>query len=499
MSSFGVLPEGFVEKTVEDVIEEVEDAQKASFGAGTDVSVDAPLGQLNGIFGDQIAGLWELAGAIYRALYPDSSEDESLDNVAAITGASRLEPTNTKVDLSLNLNSGTTVPIDSVVSNSSTGDRFKTDVAVTNAGGDPANVTVAATAEETGPIQADAFSIDQIETPVAGWTAQAAVDNTIAETYALADGQTLTVKVDDGAVQTALFETADFAAIGAATAAEVAAVIDSDIAGAGAADISGLVRIESDTDGPGSALEITGGTANGALGFPTAKVSGLNQDDETVLGGDLESNTAFRIRREQLLSEQGDATVEAILAQVLDVTGVLEARVFENDTNVTNGDGMPPKSIEAVVDAPGVADVDIAQAIFDSKAGGIQAYGTSISEVITDSQGIGHTIDASRATLVPIYIAITVTTNTDITQGPVYPANGDDQVATALVAAGDELGIGDDVIAEKIKCAAFTVDGVTDITVFFIDDSPAPAVSVNIPIATRELSSFDTSDVAVTS
>lgn len=499
MTSFGVLPTGFAEKTLQDILSEIKDAQKAAYGAGVDVAPDAPLGQLNGIFGDQLAELWELGAAIYRALYPDSAEGEALDNVAAITGATRLPPTNTLVELSLNLDNGTTVPAGSVVSNSTTGDRFTTDTAATNATGDPANVAVQATAEETGPIQADAYSIDQIETPVSGWSAQAALDNDNSQPYTLSDGQTLTVKVDDGSVQTATFNTGDFADIANATAAEVAAVIDSDITGASSVAVSGKVRIESDTDGPGSALEVTGGTANTALGFSTTKVAGLNQNDEETLGQALEADVDFRLRREQLLSAQGDATLEAILAEVLRVSGVLEARVFENDTDTTNADNMPPHSIEVVVDAPGVADVDIAQAIFDSKAAGIQAYGTSISETITDSQGIGHTIDATRVTEIDIYIDITVTTNTDPVEGPVYPADGDDQVKAALVAAGATLGIGDDVIAERIKCAAFSVDGVIDIPTFYIDTSASPTVSDNITIDDREKSDFDTSRITVTS
>ncbi|KKK91870.1 hypothetical protein LCGC14_2708630, partial [marine sediment metagenome] len=79
------------------------------------------------------------------------------------------------------------------------------------------------------------------------------------------------------------------------------------------------------------------------------------------------------------------------------------------------------------------------------------------------------------------------------------PADGDAQVKAALAAKGNTLGIGKDVIAEVIKCESFQVDGVIDVTVFFIDDAPAPAVSANIPILSREIATFDTSDIAVTS
>ena len=94
------------------------------------------------------------------------------------------------------------------------------------------------------------------------------------ETYVLVDQQTLLVKVDDGDVQTVLFETGDFGDIGNATAAEVAAVIDADLTDASSEDIGGAPVINSDTKGGGSSIEVTGGTANAALGFPTTKIAG---------------------------------------------------------------------------------------------------------------------------------------------------------------------------------------------------------------------------------
>ena len=97
-----------------------------------------------------------------------------------------------------------------------------------------------------------------------------------AEPFALADGQTLTVRIDGGAVQTITFLASEFGAIGAATAAEVAAVINAKIAGA-SATVTGAgarVTITSDRRGTSSSVEVTGGTANGALGFPLGAATG---------------------------------------------------------------------------------------------------------------------------------------------------------------------------------------------------------------------------------
>lgn len=102
----------------------------------------------------------------------------------------------------------------------------------------------------------------------------AAITSGNAETYVIVNGQTLLVAVDGGGAATATFETADFSNISLATAAEIAAVITTDIAGASAADVGGSVVITSATTGDASSIHVTGGTANALLGFSTTAVNG---------------------------------------------------------------------------------------------------------------------------------------------------------------------------------------------------------------------------------
>lgn len=87
--------------------------------------------------------------------------------------------------------------------------------------------------------------------------------------YALANGDTLEVKVDGQASpQVVPFVSGDFANIAAATAAEVAAKIASRVTGA-SADVDGdAVRIVSASNALAtSAIEVTGGSARDKLGF----------------------------------------------------------------------------------------------------------------------------------------------------------------------------------------------------------------------------------------
>lgn len=81
--------------------------------------------------------------------------------------------------------------------------------------------------------------------------------------------------------QTVTFDAADFTDTSAATAAEVIAVINDQLAGARAELISSDTKvrlISNKTLSSGSKLQVTGGNANGLLGFPTTETAGRDKD-----------------------------------------------------------------------------------------------------------------------------------------------------------------------------------------------------------------------------
>lgn len=283
MTDYGITSAGFVEKTLENILDEIEQAERASFGPAINTQADSALGIINGIFADKLSELWEVALAVYRARQPDSANDEALDNVAAITGASRLAAQPSEVNAVLNLDATTTVPAGSVARIGSTGARWVTKAEVQNTASYPVFIDAEFESESSGEIVGNAFAIDTIAVPVAGWLAKAAKQSNQSEPYALEDEQTLTVQVDEGAIQTVTFITGDFVDISAATADEVVDAINADITGATAEETNGSFRITSDTDGTGSVLKVTGGTAFEALGISAIKNQGFNPDTSAIL------------------------------------------------------------------------------------------------------------------------------------------------------------------------------------------------------------------------
>lgn len=116
-------------------------------------------------------------------------------------------------------------------------------------------------------VQLPSVQIDRVREDL-GDATQGTVLAGNAETYALADGMTLSVAVDGGGAQVVTFLAVNFDDIAEATAVEVAASITAGLTGATAEDDGGAVRITSDVYGATSSVQVTGGTANAVLGFP---------------------------------------------------------------------------------------------------------------------------------------------------------------------------------------------------------------------------------------
>lgn len=217
-----------------------------------------------------------------------------------------------------------------------------------------------------------------------------------------------------------------------------------------------------------------------------------------ILGGEeVETDTEFRKRYDESISGGGSSTTESIKAALFGLELVKEVRVNENDTLVEVA-GLPAKSIAVFI--YGGADIDIAQTIFNTKGGGIQAYGTTVVEM-ADSNNVNHQIGFTRATEVPIYIKIVLTKDDD------YPTDGDATINAAVVKyiGGTDAdakehagrGLGGGVIYTKIISLCHSVPGVTNVEVELSTDNTLFS-SANINIDTDSVAKTDAGKVVIT-
>lgn len=243
----------------------------------------------------------------------------------------------------------------------------------------------------------------------------------------------------------------------------------------------------------GPLVALATGTAGWQIDSPVAGWNTVMTALDADPGADVETDPELRVRREIELRSAANAALEAIRTAVLDAGGgskVTECVVFENVSMVVDADGIPAKAVEVVVDQGTATDAEIEEAIFESVAAGIEAHGDNTGTVV-DSQGISHTIGWSEATEVDCYVTATVTYDADH-----FPVDGAAQVLAAILAYGDGLVMGYDVIANAVGAPIFSIAGVLNCVVLV--GSVNPPVSTSVPITIRQLGVFDSTRTTVT-
>ena len=122
---------------------------------------------------------------------------------------------------------------------------------------------------------------------------------------------------------------------------------------------------------------------------PIAGWQGVTNTGAATTGFPVEIDAALRQRQSESVSLPALTPLESIYANVADVVGVERLKPYENDTDVTDGNGIPSHSICVV--AQGGTALDICTAIANTKNPGTGTYG-STSEIIIDSNGVPNTI-----------------------------------------------------------------------------------------------------------
>ncbi len=451
MPTYGLSTEGFAIKTIDILRDEISAALRSAFGASIDTGDKSILGQLIGIIAERLVLLWELAEAVNSSQDPDKANGAALEALAALTGTFRASASYSTVDLILTGDDGTNVTSGKQVQTASTAVGFitTTDAAITLV-----SDWVGATPYVLGDRRKNNDRVYQVT--VAGTSAgsggptgtdAAIVDNTVTWTY-LGEGE--------GAGDCE------------ARAAETGAVTGF------SRDITTIVT--------------------SAAGWESV----INLLDATE-GREIATDSELRLLREQELAAGGSTTINALRAELLEVPNVVAATIFVNNTDLTDVDGIPPHSVEALIRPTALleGDPDFEQSIWDqlleSVAAGIRTHGEE-EGTATDDEGTEHTMKFTYPENLLIYVSIAVTKDPDE-----YPIDGDEQIKQAIVDWGDAQNTGKNVVATALIAQAFTVPGVLDVTICYIDTAPGPTTSTTIPVSLRQLAVYDTSRVFVLS
>jgi hypothetical protein len=169
--AWGLTPDGFVAKTLEEIEAGMVAKQRDHIDPGLDTSPFGLIGQLNGIVASEIAALWELGEAVNDSQDPNKARGASQDALYALTGTPRDDAESSVVLCDCTLQPGTSIAVGeaiaSVVGNPTA--RFANAAPMVNAQPTVQVVSVLFAALETGPVVANAGTLTVRETLITGW------------------------------------------------------------------------------------------------------------------------------------------------------------------------------------------------------------------------------------------------------------------------------------------------------------------------------------------
>lgn len=458
---------------------EIKQAYDASFTEAlgpVNTAPDAVVGQIIGIFSAALDDAYEALQNTYDSMYPYSATGTSLDGAVAFAGLERQAATSTVVTAMCYGSESTLIPAGSLA-RSIANDQFITTadtvISRSNAGDVSLEIT---TVTNSGNYQVIAGGVSVVYT---------------------ADSSATGEEIAAGLA--ALFDTGNFLASASGSVLRLRAANQS-------SDFTLTHDSKMTITRLGSPVVFTS-LELGAIACPA---QALNAIDTSILGWDeilnltagatgtdVETDEELRARHRTALSVKGAATLGAIRSRLLDeVDSVESVSIYENRSNTTDSNSLPPHSFEAVV--VGGDDQSVANKLFEVKPAGIETYGNTSVEV-TDENGDVQVVKFSRSGTKFAWIRVSVNT---LYPEESLPATVVDAIKAAVKATGDLLSVGGDILTQRFYGPIYdATSGIGSITVEAAvtdSESGAPSYSTaNIAIGRANYAAFDLVRISV--
>lgn len=192
---------------------------------------------------------------------------------------------------------------------------------------------------------------------------------------------------------------------------------------------------------------------------PTLGWQTVNNVAAATPGAPVESDAALRARQAISTSIPAQTVFDATIGAVSNLPGVTDLKGYENPTDSTDGNGLPPHSICLVV--TGGDDVEICQTIMDYKTPGTNTFG-DVTETVTDAKGMPLAISFQRS--IPATIGVQVT----ITTGAGWSTDFEALIQAAIAAVITAGGIGNTVLYTTLFAPAY-LNGAPQSLTYIVD------------------------------
>lgn len=257
--------------------------------------------------------------------------------------------------------------------------------------------------------------------------------------------------------------------------------------------VDGAVTVTAICSNSGAVAALAGTITT--INTPTRGWTSVTNPAAATVGAPAETDAELRIRQGQSVAIPSITPFEGVDGAIANIAGVTRHKLYENDTGKTDGNGLPPHSISAIVDGGDVTE--IARTIRGNKGQGVRTWGKT-SVTVPDKYGNPHIISFSRPTDVPVYGKITLT----VFAG--YTSQIGVQIQQAVADYINRLMIGDPVLLSRIYSPANlgVVSGGNaryyDIQELLIGKSPETVAAANINIAYDESASCKPENIIIT-
>ncbi|WP_407084663.1 baseplate J/gp47 family protein [Pluralibacter gergoviae] len=214
-----------------------------------------------------------------------------------------------------------------------------------------------------------------------------------------------------------------------------------------------------------------------------------------AVGTAAETDAELRTRQRQSVALPSLTPFDAVDGAIANVDGVTRHKLYENDTEETDANGLPAHSISAIVEG-GDAET-IAKTIRGVKGQGVSTFGTT-AIVVADKYGNPYTIRFSRPVDVPIYVAITIRVFTG------YTSEIGAQMRREIADYINSLAIGANVLLSRVYSPANlgVVSGGNaryyDINELLIGRSEDSVAAANVVMRYDESASCSTDNIVIT-
>lgn len=475
----GLNEKGFTTKRLEEILEDHRGVARTAFadlvpaGDTVDTGSNTAIGRMIGVVSPSEADLWEAMQQVYDAFNPNTATGIALDNLVLYGNLTRFTESKSTLQVISDLVFGTVIPAGSQVGAVNSTNAFENVVDIQGNNEFLSGVGIATLVATASTNYTITFTSTLGAVKTLTYTTPASPAPTAASVLAgikdVADGGSFSSFLKtyylDGFLFLALEDPFDYQSIVVSSNLQITRVLKP-------------ATFQATNFGP---IEQQAGTITEIL-TPLVGWQSVTNPTAAQMGRNRETDEELRSRFIQQKGVRGSASSAAISSELLQVNGVTNVRVYENEDDTTNALGVQANSIMCVV--RGGSPLEIAESIYNNKPVGIRTQGNTTINV-TDSIGEVHPVRFETPTFQNVYIKL------DIFLQDEFPADGVALIKQALKDYfATQFDVGEDVIYSRLYSPINSIGGFY-VQSLFIGTSPSPTGVANIDIPFNKIAYTD--------